>query len=345
MTQADTAAANPETLCFSFGDPEPVLRSSQLDYLGVFLEPAGLYYAPPISLDGLAKLRNANPHHGAILEFKADRSWTHFQPNPYISRRDMRAAAYDLAVFDNCYFQKVYNRLGGLLKLRRLPALMMRRGLDPQMFYQVPSLYQYGWSAGQAIPFKPGEVIHIKGPDVLQDIYGIPKYLGGVQSVLLSEDATLFRRKFYKNGAAMGYVFVTTGAFNADTAKVVEQQIKASVQDGNFSNLYINIPTAPNGRIDPVKVIPIGDIKTADDYDKIKGMNMREVLAMHRMYPGIAGVIPDNQAGLGDILKTAEAYYRLEVPALWLAFEELNEHLPPTSPVVFAPPEWLQAAA
>lgn len=327
---------------FTFGDPVPVLRDQVMDYIGVFQDSAGPYYAPPVSLTGLARISKANPHHNSILEFKSNMVWTHFQDNPYISRRDMRAAAWDYAVLENAYFQKIYNRLGGLLALKRLPAITLRRGVDPDVFFQVPGVYQYGYSWGNPIKFRPGEVVHIKGCDILQDVYGVPKYLGGVQAVLLSEDATLFRRKFYRNGAAMGYVFATINSFNKDTARDVEAQIKASIGDGNFSNLYLNIPNT-NAR-DPVKVFPIGDIKTADDYDKIWNMNIRQVLAMHRMYPGIAGVIPDNYTGFGDLMKTAEVYFRLEVPALWLAFEALNEHLPIHSPARWREPDWLQAA-
>lgn len=333
------------THVFSFGDPEPVLRSSLLDYLGVFQDFAGPYYAPPISLHGLAKLRRANPHHGAILGFKRNVVSMTFQENTYIKQADMEAAAYDFAVLENCYFQKIYNRLGGLLALRRLPAITMRPGVEPGVYFQVP-LYNgigLGQSWGKPVRFNPGEVIHLKRADIEQDIYGVPEYLGGIQSVLLSEDATLFRRRFYKNGAAMGYVFATINAFNQETAKLVEAQIKAATGDGNFSNLYINIPNT-NAR-DPIKVLPIGDIKTADDYEKIKNMNLREVLAMHRMQPGIAGVLPDNLTGFGDLLKSRQVYFELEVPPLQQVFLRLNDHLPLGGRVSFAQPAWMQAAA
>ncbi|EMM4355886.1 phage portal protein, partial [Escherichia coli] len=45
----------------------------------------------------------------------------------------------------------------------------------------------------------------------------------------------------------------------------------------------------------------------------------------HRFPPGLAGIIPANTAGLGDPLKSREAYYRDEViPMRRLIMEGIN---------------------
>jgi PBSX family phage portal protein len=269
---------------------------------------------------------------------------TWFRESLYLSHEELEKAALDFVVLENCYFQKIYNRLGGLLALKRLPAITMRRGVDPEVFFQVPQWSLMGTVPGQPVEFRRGEVIHLKRGDIEQDIYGVPEYLGGMQSVLLSEDATLFRRRFYKNGAAMGYVFVTADCnFSKETSEAIEAEIKRSIGAGNFRNMYINIPKT-NSR-DPVKVLPIGDIKTADDYDKIKSMNMREVLAMHRMQPGIAGIIPENTSGLGDLVKARQVYWDLEVPPLQKVFLRLNDHFPMAGKIGFDTPPWTAQTA
>jgi len=38
---------------------------------------------------------------------------------------------------------------------------------DPEVFFQIKP-------DGSKVPFKPGEVIHIKEPDIKQNIFGIP---------------------------------------------------------------------------------------------------------------------------------------------------------------------------
>jgi capsid portal protein len=65
----------------------------------------------------------------------------------------------------------------------------MRRGKAPDTFVKLDA-------DGNVTRFRPGEALHIKEPDIKQSIYGIPQYFGSIQSVLLSEDSTLFRRKF-----------------------------------------------------------------------------------------------------------------------------------------------------
>jgi hypothetical protein len=49
-----------ESMAFSFGDPEPVINGSLIDYLGVFLADNGTYYTPPVPLSEIARLRGAN---------------------------------------------------------------------------------------------------------------------------------------------------------------------------------------------------------------------------------------------------------------------------------------------
>jgi PBSX family phage portal protein len=332
-------------LVFSFGDPEPVLDNSLSEYLGIFADIGGQYWRPPVSLDGLEKLTRANAYHGSILGFKRNMTVKWLRENPYLSRKDAYAAAYDYRVFGMMYFQKVYNRLGGLLRLRRLPALVMRRSMDDDVFLQLRSK----WSdpvalRDQPIRFNRGEVIQIAETDLRQTVYGLPDYLGGMQAVLLSEAAILFRRRYYVNGAQMGYLFVTQGAgIGEDTAKLLEEKIKDSRGPGNFRSMYLNLPQIANGVREPVRIIPVGNIETKDDFQAVSNISARHALAMHRMYPAIAGVMPDNLTGFGDLEKTMRVWVELEVQALQAPFLELNEHLPTASPIVFDAPAWESA--
>lgn len=44
----------------------------------------------------------------------------------------------------------------------------------------------------------------------MQQVYGSPDYVGGIQSALLNSDATVFRRRYFNNGAHMGFILYST---------------------------------------------------------------------------------------------------------------------------------------
>jgi PBSX family phage portal protein len=339
LEQTETEQSTGKSMVFAFGDPEPVLTSNVTDYLGVFLDVGGDYYRPPVDLTGLANLMSANAYHGPILHFKKNMLAKWFKPSALLSSLDFKRAALDYVVTGNAYFQAFKNRLGQVVRLAWLPALSMRPHKKSGVFVRLLDNSNQFTLGQQTIEYQPGEVIHLKEPDIKQSIYGMPQYLGGIQSVLLSEDASLFRRKYFINGAHMGYILVTADA-NLDeaTAKAIENQVKQSKGPGNFRSLYLNIPRA-NGNKEPVKIIPVGNIGSKDEFQAIKEVTEMEMLAMHRVYPGLAAIIPANVGGFGDMQKAMQVYHELEVTAMQQVFLELNEIIP-GNPVAFKDPVW-----
>lgn len=333
----DDVTQNDDITAFSFGDPEPVLNSALVDYLGVFINHNGRYYIPPVSLDGIAKLSRANSHHESALFFKRNQVMKHFEDHALITRRDMRYAALDWHVFGNAYFQVHKNMLGGAVRLTRLPALNMRVGV-------VPGTYFFVKKDGNEVPFKPGEVVHLKETDVAQNIYGIPQYLGGMQSVLLNENATLFRRRFYLNGAHAGYIFVTFD-LQTEKANAIEEAIKGSKGPGNYRSMYLNMPSGHNkaNLKDRVQMIPIGQM-TQDEFEQVKNVTQQDILNMHRIYPSLAAMMPLNTGGFGDVTKVSQVYFENEVIPMQQVFLELNEFLPNGHPIVFKAPDFKEAA-
>ncbi|MEX6814020.1 phage portal protein, partial [Pseudomonas aeruginosa] len=155
----------------------------------------------PVSRQGLAKLLRANPHHGAIAPFKRNLLLRDFLPSLGLSVQTMRCVGLDHMVFGECFLYLRENIAGQVLELEHLPAINMRCRLDGGYTMLLPH--------GEELEFDQDEVLHLKEYDVEQNIYGIPDYLGGLQSLLLNEAATLFRRRYYSNGAHAGYVFYT----------------------------------------------------------------------------------------------------------------------------------------
>lgn len=315
---------------FKFGDPEAVLGSQLTDYLGTFLHQDQGYYVPPISPSGLVKLLSANPHHGSCIYFKRNQLVAAYRPNPLLSTLAFNAAALDFEVLGRMYLQVFRNAFGQILRLGHLPAVYMRKGKDDR----------YCWLKGDGKPqwFKPGEVIAINDYDPLQQIYGSPQYLGGIQSALLGEDATLFRRRYYKNGSHMGFIFYTNDP-NLDPE--VEKKLKAQIKDGkgvgNFKSLFLNIP---NGSEKAVQIIPVGDISQKDEFERIKRISADEVLVAHRMQGALAGVKPENSGGFGDIEKIDRVYQKNEIaPQGMLISEEINRHLKTGQKIAFEFPD------
>jgi PBSX family phage portal protein len=342
MTEHTSPITTGKTLAFAFGDPEPILSSRGTDYLGTFLDIGGDFFRPPIDWGGLASLMNANAYHGPILHFKKNMITKWFMPGKLLSTQTLKLAALDFEVTGNCYFQKFTDRFGHVLRLGHLPAMAMRRGRKPDVYVKLSGvmLQDAVFEAGlkNYVEFKPGEVVHLKEPDIKQGIYGLPQYLGGIQSVLLSEEATLFRRKFFINGAHMGYILVTADAnLDDDTIKQIESKVKESKGPGNFRSLYLNIPRSNNK--EPVKIIPVGNIGSKDEFERIKEVTEMEMLAMHRVYPGLSAIMPANVGGFGSLTDSMKVYHELEITAMQQVFLELNEQLP-NQPVVFKDPIW-----
>jgi PBSX family phage portal protein len=329
-------------MVFSFGDPVPILTANIFDYTGSFLDLGGVHYNPPVSWSGLAKIRDANPYHSSIMGFKRNMICKWFESSPLLSHSAMREAANDFVTFENCYFRKIFNRLGGLVRLERRPAIAMRRQKQQGKYLELKTDGDpfSSNSAVNGIEYDTDEIIHLKSADVRQNIYGVPGYLGGIQSVLLSENATLFRRAFYINGGHLGYILsVVDSSLSEESAKEIEKMIKGSKGTGAGSSLFIHIPKTQNK--DPLKVTPVGDIGQKDDFAKIKEATEQELLVMHRMRPELLGIIPKNSGGFADPEKTMQVYHELEVQPLQMIFQEVNEAIGKEA-VKFRAPAWTQ---
>ncbi|AMO55976.1 phage portal protein [Endozoicomonas montiporae] len=323
---------NPEmgdVSAFTFGDPEPVLDGHFNDYAGVFLDHNGEYYQPPVSLQGLARLLRANAYHGPILEFKTNVVMRGFEGSEVLKRRVMYAAATDYNVFLNCYFQRIRNGFGETVDVRHLPAINMRKLKEPGRYGMLNR-------RGQLIKFRLGEVVHIKNYDVNQTIYGVPWYLGAIQSMLLNEDATLFRRKYYLNGAHVGYIFYSSSAgLSGDDQKSIKQAIKGSRGLGNFRNMFLHIP---NGREKDIQILPVGDFSTKDELEKIKNISRDDIIAAHRQPAALAAVLPSGNSNFGDISKVDPIYEKNEIIPIREQLETINDWLPEWGRVSFSSP-------
>lgn len=317
------SAAN--AMHFTFGDPEPVLSGQIYDSLGVWLLDNGRYYQTPVPLIGLTRLTRSNAYHGPLLEFKANMIMRGFHGSAMLPRKAMHAMVTDFVTFANAYAQIIRNWMGEVIGLRHLPAINMRRMKDQDHYCQLGL-------TGNITEFQPGEVLHLRNYDVSQSIYGVPGYLGAIQSMLLNEDATLFRRKYYKNGAHMGYILYAGGNMEQRYQEQIEAAMKNTKGAGNFRNMFIHMP---QGGKDQLQILPVGDFSTRDELEKIKNLTRDDIIAAHRVPPALAAIIPNNTGGFGDVEKIDSVYQRNEVQPVRELLLEVNEILPQQGRVSF----------
>lgn len=115
---------------------------------------------------------------------------------------------------------------------------------------------------GEPLVYPVEDIIFIKSHDPLQQVYGLPDYIGGIHSMLLNSEATIFRRRYYHNGAHMGFILYTNDPnFTAEVEDEIKSKIEQSKGVGNFSNLYVNIPW---GNPEGVKLINFGEVTAKD---------------------------------------------------------------------------------
>lgn len=302
---------------FTFGDPESVLdRADILDYIEAWSN--GRWYEPPVSLDGLAKSFRASPHHSSAIYFKRNVLSSTFIPHRLLSREAFGRLALDYLVFGNGYLEKRRSISGSAVRLEPSMAKYTRRGVGLDQYF-----FTRGWR--EEHEFAPGTVFHLREPDINQEIYGLPEYLGALHSAWLNESATLFRRRYYKNGSHAGYIlYVNDAAHDTNDINVLRTAMKESKGPGNFRNLFMY---APNGKKDGIQVIPLSEVSAKDEFFNIKAVTRDDLLASHRVPPQLMGIVPSNAGGFGDIGKAAQVFARNELRPLQSRMQELNTWL------------------
>ncbi|MBD3611124.1 MAG: phage portal protein [Hydrogenovibrio crunogenus] len=301
-----------------FGEPVSVLDGHFYDYAETYLVDGR--YEPPVSLTGLAKSFRANSMHGSAIYAKRNilSMAIELKNKNLISKSDMDKFLLDFGVFGNAYFQAVRNMLGKIVQFKHLPALYMRRR-------EKPNCYSYV-TFSQTINYKEGSVFHFFEYDITQEIYGIPEYFGTLSSVWLNEDATLFRRKYYKNGAHSGFLLYMN---NAKLDEEMEKEIKATLNSakglGNFKNMFINGRGTDKEK---PELIPVGQINAKDEFASMKNVTKADILSAHRIPIELMSVVTDNLKSPGDLNKTDRIFYKNEIQPLGnrlaMAIEEFS---------------------
>ncbi|WP_321815674.1 MULTISPECIES: phage portal protein [unclassified Paraburkholderia] len=310
---ASTSAAG--ATAFTFGEPTPVMNRMELLDYAELVSYNGLY-EPPISWNGLAKSFRAGTHHASALYFKRNVLASTFIPHRLLSRDTFRRWALDFLMFGNGYVERQKNRLGNTLKFEAAPGKYMRRSVDMTSYAQTD-----GWKVVHE--FDAGSVHHLIEPDVNQEVYGLPEYLGALHAAWLNESSTLFRRRYYENGSHAGFIlYLTDAAQSQDDVDALRDALKSAKGPGNFRNLFYY---APNGKKDGLQLIPVSEVAAKDEFFNIKNITRDDLLAAHRVPPQLLGIVPSNTGGFGAADTAAKVFGRNEITPLQTQFLAFNE--------------------
>ncbi|MFT7680641.1 MAG: PBSX family phage portal protein [Moritella dasanensis] len=305
---------NNDSVMFSFGGPEAMNNGfNNYEYSELFYNDEGDYWEPPLDRMGLNKLTRANAYHGSILIARRNMIAGRFVKGG-MQTQQVQSLVNDYLEFGDVAIVKIRNHFNQVVDLHPLPSAYIRKNKKGNFVLLERD--------DKKRRYKKEDIIFIKQYDAIQQIYGGPDYLGCVQSALLSTDATSFRRRYYKNGLHMGFIFYATDPnLSKDDEDDLKEKMSSSRGVGNFRSMFVNIP---NGKEKGIQLIPVGDIATKDEFDKIKSVSAQEVLTGHRYPVELAAIIP-NGGTRGDPIKFNFVYNKNEViPACKIIMDAVN---------------------
>lgn len=301
------AQSNKHMSVISFGKPEPILTTGT-DYENIRYDGDSDHYTLPIDRLALAQLINLNAQHGGIIQARANMLVSDYIGGG-LSHQGMRASFFDCVTFGDVAFLKLRDGYNTPVGLANLPSLYLRRRKDDHFLILQDD---------EPLVYSPDDIIFVKQYDPQQQIYGLCDYIGGIHSTLLNSEATLFRRKYYHNGAHMGFILYTNDPNITDE---VEEEIKTKIESskgvGNFRNLFVNIP---GGTPDGVKIMPVGDVSAKDEFSNVKQISAQDVFTAHRFPAGLGGIIPSPGVIMPDPEKIRDTYRKDEVKPLQKLF-------------------------
>lgn len=295
-----------------FGEPESVLNGDVSDYVETYLVDG--YFEPPVSFEGLAKTLRANAMHSSAIYAKRNMVSASVELTSHISKRDFNRFLFDFGVFGNAYLLKVTNGLGQIT-FKHLPTMYMRRREKENC---------YSWKTeNQTIDYKEGQVFHLMEYDVTQEVYGIPQYFAALSSVWLNEDATLFRRKYYLNGAHSGFLLYMN---NPNLTEKQEEEIKTKLNSakglGNFKNMFVN---GKGKDKEKPELIPVGQLDAKDEFSKMKNVTTGDILSAHRIPLDLMSIVREGFSPVGDLNKVDKLFHKNEIKPIGEILLELND--------------------
>ncbi|STD27884.1 phage portal protein, PBSX family [Edwardsiella tarda] len=306
----------PGLSAFTFDGPYQTNGWDLLD--NMYCADNGRYFETPLDWSGLARAARQTSWHQSALYFKRNVLVGCFIPHRLLSRQAFSAFVLDWFVFGNAYLELRRNRLGMPVALRHALAKYTRRGVDLDTYWFVDG-------AHPEHAFPTGAICHVLNPDINQEIYGMPEYIGGLLSASLSHSADTFRKLYYDNGSHAGcIVYIGAAQANRESIESIQKMLTESKGRGAFKNIVLY---APNGGKDGVQILPFQQITAKDEFVNVKASSRDDVLAAHRVPPQLMGAMPGEKGSFGDVEKAAKVFAINELTPVMEALKHVNDWL------------------
>lgn len=262
------------------------MNSDILSYLEVAL--IDDLYEPPIALDTLAKALRVDLMHLSAIEFKRN------------------TLTYAVTVND-VLPRPVYSGL---------PHLWQRLLSGDLGYTYKPRAY----SNEGRIDYRDGQIFHLAEYDVAQELYGLPQHVSGLTSIWLNDDATLFRRQYYRNGSHAGYLlYMNEPGMTKETENDIRNKLKAK-EGMAFKNLFVN---AKGKDTKAPELKPTGQVEAKDSFKDVKNQTMNDVPALHRVPIELMSVRRESITSL-DLNKVDWLFHKNELLPLIDSLTELH---------------------
>ena len=311
-----------------WGDPESALESSRRElFFNASLAHNGEYYEPSIPFKFLAQLRRINPHHSPLPEWVAGQVVRYYKPSNILTRTDLKRTLVDLETTANGFLRKIYNKAGQVSRLVYQPTINTRLAADGNHYGYIDSTNH------TFKKFNEGEVIHLQQHDSLQQIYGVPYWIGALQSILLGENVRIFPRLFFENGGSTGDIVATSG-LNTIEQEALEKTLKGIKGNGRFKRVTLQFKSGKISEI--LNVIPYSTGSDKIDFSKLANLSSDDILDAWGIRKELLGMTPDAYGGSGDLEKIERAWHKSGIIQRQQAIEDaINPALSSSTPVQF----------
>jgi PBSX family phage portal protein len=325
---------------YNVDDPEEVSNNLG-NAINDFYDYERGYWEPPLSFNGLKSTIRINPTFGSAIFLKRNALVLTFKQVRHLTRKTMEALVLDYLNIGNCYLLKVRSKLGNVVEYRHLHAHVMRKAknggyikLSAPNNQNIEDADTFSNEVEQVVIPKE-DIIHIKEYAPESKHYGLPEAISLLNTIFLGNEATVFRRRFYKNGAHTGYIFeIDEGSIDKKEKEYYKELLSGTKGVGNFKSNVIFSKTKSNAIGDKkngkevLKIHPMGDIKSQDEFQRIKDVELKEIIIATRSPIVLMGGNPESGSHLGDASKLMEAWGYNEIKPLQRdLMDEINPEL------------------
>jgi len=320
------------------------------------------WHNPPVDPDFLAKLLRMSALHESAIDFKARLVTMGYYPHitnklyveplkegatkatvrkyyetlyefyKFFPLNDFYAYLHDSFTFGNAYLEKIQNkRKTKVAGLRRRNARLMRILTKDKGFAIVID-------ENIAKKYTLEQIIHKIMPCSESDYYGLPKYTGAINDIILGDAARTQRIQFYDNNGYMGGLLVSNlkvDDVDEDGASKTEDKIVDDINTaqtpGKGRTVLLNL-RGDTDIDDVAKVMQYIDTTVQlakDDFKVTTDTATRSLYEAHQTPAELLGTVLEKKAS-PDLNKLLANYYKVVIkPIADLVIQEINSEISP----------------